>query len=274
MENNKIERFKKFTSDGSKYYFFKSSNEIIKLVEENRSHVDASEQREKSYENFYGTKNMDEALDLYKFGWDEGVKKINSKIKMINYKFDVQNKFDVIGSHVSVPRYLNGHPQSMIRKTQVQRKDIVINLVRFSSVTSSVNSNELIENGAKFIALIQNLESQGYRCNVDVVFASNKGHAGDYQFVRVRIKNSNERLNVAKMSFPMCHPSMFRRFIFKLRELEYGTSDGFTSWNSSGRSEYEIQRCKEKIKPFLDKNDYFVPLFIDDPENFKLEKIA
>ena len=49
MENNKLERFKKFTSNGSKYYFFKSSNEIIKLAEENRSYLDASEQKEKRY---------------------------------------------------------------------------------------------------------------------------------------------------------------------------------------------------------------------------------
>lgn len=267
-----LKRFEKKNSEGKKYYFFKSMNDLVNIVENHRStdYLDASE--DKDFTNWYKTNDMDEALDLYKYGWSEGTKELNQKIKLYNYKMEFKNEYSMVGSHVSVPRYLNGHPQSMIRRTQIERKDNVINLVRFSSILGEISGNRLVEEGAKFVALVQNLEAQGYRCNVDVVFASDRSY-NDYHFVRVRIKSSNERLNIAKMSFPMCHPSMFRRFIFKLRWIEYGTCDNFRSWNMSGEG-YLFEQLKKRVKPFLDKNDYLVPIFIDDPENFKLEKIA
>lgn len=270
MENNEMKRFEKISPKGKKYYFFKNVNEIIKLVENNRTNSYASSE---GYDpDFYGTKDMDEALDLAKFGWQEGAKKLNNEIKMMNSKMEYINKFDVVGRHVSVPRYINGHPQSMIRRVQVEKRDNVVNLIRFASVVGSVNSNEMIKMGVDFVTLVQSLESKGYRCNVDVVFASDGGSG--YQLVRVRIKNSNERLNVMKMSFPMCHPSMFRRFIFKLREIEFGTSYGFCSWNKNAKDEYAVKKCNERMKDFLDKNDYLIPMYIEDIENFELKKIA
>ena len=31
---------------------------------------------------------------------------------------------------------------------------------------------------------------------------------------------------------------------------------------------------KMKVKPYLENNDYLIPLEIEDPENYKLEKVA
>lgn len=268
-----LKKFERTSHDGKKYYFFSSVNDIVKIVRNNRnsgSWYGGCEETGNEY--FYGTSSMDEAIKLAEFGWSEGTERLNREIKISNTGLSRRNEFSVVGGHVSVPRYLNGHPQNMIRKVAIERRDNIINLVRFSSVTQQITADEMISSGVKFIQLVQKLESQGYRCNVDVVFASDHNSYGSH-IVRVRIKNSNERLNVAKMSFPMCHPSMFRRFVFKLREIEYGSAVGFRSWNSTGRSEYMIKECENKAKPFLDKNDYFIPMFID-PETFELKKVV
>lgn len=271
-----LKNFERTNKEGKKYYFFPSVSDLANLIKENRdskyNFIDSSEKFAGEYDDFYGTKDMDEAIHLAEYGWLEGTKRLNKEITVHNVGLDYKNDFSVVGSHVSVPRYLNGHPQNMIRKVPVSRVDKVINLVRFSSVTGGTTSHSMIEGGIKFVQLVQKLESQGYRCNVDVVFASRYSPEIDH-FVRVRIKNSNERLNIAKMSFAMCHPSMFRRFIFKLRYMEYKTCERFKSWNTDGRDINELRNCEMKAAPYLNNNDYFIPMFID-PETFELKKVA
>ena len=264
-----LKNFEKKNREGNKYYFFSKFSDLIKLVEDNRTSGNWFDASETGNYEFTKTNNMDEAIELAKFGWKEGIKKLNSNITINNMKMEYKNEFNVVGSHVSVPRYLNGHPENMIRKVQIPKRDNVINLVRFASVTADTTANKLIAEGVKFIQLVQNLESQGYRCNIDIIFASEHYVDNTHQLVRLRIKNSNERLNIAKMSFPMCHPSTFRRFIFKVRYLETGSADGYRSWNAKGNS-----YMKMKVKPYLENNDYLIPLEIEDPENYKLEKVA
>lgn len=264
-----LKSFEKKNKEGNKYYFFSRFSDLIKLVEDNRTSGNWNDASETGDYDFTKTKTMDEAIELAKFGWKEGINKLNSNITINNVKMEYKNEFNVVGSHVSVPRYLNGHPENMIRKVQIPKRDNVVNLIRFASAVGGVEASSMLEGGVKFVQLIQNLESQGYRCNVDIIFASKRYVDDTNQVARVRIKSANERLNVAKMAFPMCHPSTFRRFIFKTRYLETGSADGYRSWNS-----YSVSEMNRWIKPYLGDNDYLVPLTIDDPEHFELKKVA
>ena len=205
--------------------------------------------------------------------------KINVKAQNDQFK----NVYDVAGGHVSVPRYLVGVPTNMIRKVPVERKDKVITVVRFCAALGSVSTNTMIENAIKFVQIIQNLEANGYRCNVDVAFGSSKNYIHDlkpgdyknYSVVRVRIKKSSERLNIAKMCFPLVHPSMFRRLVFRLREM----NEDYSYWAGPGdvasfyRSTYNSHDGDNFAKKFVNKNEYIVPMFINNVEGFKLESI-
>lgn len=264
-----LKNFEKTAKNGKKFFFFNRFSDMIKLVEDNRNNFSWSDPSESHDEAFTGTSSMDEAINIAKYGWKEGIKKLNSEIKISNIKMEYKNEYSVVGSHVSVPRYLNGHPQNMIKKVQIPKRDNVINLIRFASVTSGTSARQMLDGGVKFVQLVQKLESQGYRCNVDIVFASKHYIDNTDQLIRVRIKSSNERLNIASMAFPMCHPSTFRRFVFKIRYLETGSADGYRSWNS-----YSKEDMDKWIKPFLNDNDYLVPLLIDDPETYELTKVV
>lgn len=281
-----IKDFERTNAKGYKYFQFNNLTTMIKLIEEkiDFSYMSSTDSTYKGDVGFYGTESMEQAIDYAKHGWTIGIEKMKAKIINKSQNDQWKSIYDVAGGYVSVPRYMVGVPTNMIRKVPVERKDKVITLVRFCSALGGVSINDMIENAIKFVQIIQSLESNGYRCNVDIAFGSCKSYFSElkpndynnYSVVRVRIKNSNERLNIAKMCFPLVHPSMFRRFVFKLREI----NKDYEFWGSPGnvasfyRSNYNHRDGDRYAKHFVNKNEYVVPLFIDKVENYKLETLA
>ena len=281
----KLKDFERKNSKGYKYYQFDNMNSLLKLIEENDSicYTRSRDSNAKDFVGFYGTDTFEQAIDYAKHGWTTGIEQMKTKINVKAQNDQFKNVYDVAGGHVSVPRYLVGVPTNMIRKVPVERKDKVITVVRFCAALGSVSTNTMIENAIKFVQIIQNLEANGYRCNVDVAFGSSKNYIHDlkpgdyknYSVVRVRIKKSSERLNIAKMCFPLVHPSMFRRLVFRLREM----NEDYSYWAGPGdvasfyRSTYNSHDGDNFAKKFVNKNEYIVPMFINNVEGFKLEAI-
>ena len=46
---------------------------------------------------------------------------------------------------------------------------------------------------------------------------------------RIRIKGADEKLNISKTAFPLIHPSMLRRLIFRFIEVYPDVTSNFTS---------------------------------------------
>lgn len=262
------------------YLQFDNFLDLVAIVEENRSNYSTMNigSCDSNYD-FTKTHSMSEAIDLARYGWQEGIEKLNSKIQIKTQGELFTNKYDIAGGHVSVPRYLNGCPKNMIRKVPVENKDRVITIVKVCSVLGGKSVDAMIAEGAKFVQVIQRVEASGYRCNADVIFASSKEFqriSSTAHVVRVRIKKANERLNLAKMCFPMVHPSMFRRFIFKLREIDPVLKR--QGWHGAGSSFYGNGYSREEligrkmIERYLNKGDYLIPYTIDNPETFKIEE--
>ena len=72
-----------------------------------------------SVSNGYGftqTNNYDEAVQLFKNGWNDMAKNITQKLNIIkNQQVDAEVQkimYDVVGFQASVPRYLQGIPSS------------------------------------------------------------------------------------------------------------------------------------------------------------------
>ena len=230
--------------------------------------------------SFTGTSSIDEALYLAKHGWQTGVEKLNSEIKIQSQGDTYKNVYDIVGGHVSVPRFLNGYPTNMIRKIPEPRIDKVITLVKVNNYNCGYNTDTIIKNSVKFIQLIQKLEADGYRCNVDLIYGTSGEHCdmtGNSGMIitRFRIKRSSERLNVMKMSFPLAHPSMQRRLYFKLMEMDEVIKETSLGHDIGyGYPVFNSERVgREIMKKYLKPNEYFVPLIIDDINNFKLEKL-
>lgn len=167
------------------------------------------------------TESFDEAVLLMKRGWSDMAQKLVNKLKVLDKKTAMVTKRrsvnSVAGFHPIVPLYLAGVPNSMVSYKMVPVKQKVVNITKLFNYNSGVSSETIVDESIKVLQVVRKLEAQGYSVNVNVAFGSSSG--GRNIAASIRIKNANERLNVSKVAFPMVHPSMLRRLMFRYIEV-------------------------------------------------------
>lgn len=210
--------------------------------------------------NFTQTNSFNEAVTLFSNGWTEKATELQkkleaSKIKNLSAGSTVKNFYSVSGFQASVPRYLQGIPENMINSKKVVNKQKVITFNKAISYSAGVSANQILEESVKALTIIAKIESQGVRCNLNVVQAS---HEGDHtEIIKVRIKSANERLNISKVAFPMVHPSMLRRLMFRAIEISNTVQSDFFYG-------YGHPLSSDILKKILnDQKEQFIPPFIN-----------
>jgi len=224
---------------------------------------------------FTGTSSYDEASQLLEFGDKMNAEKLTVKLGQVKKQFETQGKrvkseYSVVGHQASVPRYLQGIPQNMIMQKKVPQKQKVIKVVKSIGYHSEVTTDQIFENSAKALLIVEKLEAMGYRVELDIVQVARPSYEMNYDirgFV-LNVKKSSERLNISKLAFPLVHTSMHRRIGFKWREVsEVIDNNEFRYGYGYSISSYE------DLKQIF-KNEYVLPGFIDDPQevidNWKL----
>ena len=212
---------------------------------------------------FTGTSTYREAADMFEHGWTEEAEKLTtilkSKMKFNNKTMNEIFK-DVTGYQVIVPDYLMGVPNCMYNSRRVVQKQKVISLVKSISYNCNITKEQIEEESIKAFQIVNALESKGMRVNLYIAFMSEAG--GKVVGAKVKIKSSNERLNVSKMAFPLVHPSMLRRLMFKFMEVNPEVTKSFVWGYGKALRSSEIARLKEF------KNDYVLPdFFKGNPED-------
>ena len=195
----------------------------------------------KSVENgfsFTGTNSFDEAVDLLKNGYKEGSLRLQKRLKAEETKMALVTKrktvYGVQGYQPCVPLYLNGVPTNMITTVNKPVKQKIIVLNKDVSYNAFFTKEEIEEESIKAFRIIRKLESQGYRCELNIVlgtsehFIRNKKKLRAFS-CRVRIKSADERLNISKMTFALIHPSMLRRLYFRFIEVYPDVTKQFVS---------------------------------------------
>lgn len=182
--------------------------------------------------DFTGTKSLKEALDLCKYGDEE----LREYIYKQNLKFDNVdscNKVkrstvnDVVGFMPNVPNYIMGVPVNMIRDNRTMINSKVLNVFINISAAWNISKEDIKERAAKYVCAINKLEEEGYRCNIYTGSAGERWNSEN--LLIVKIKSDKEPLNLAKMAFPLSHPSMLRRLKFKWIEtipIDFGPGYG------------------------------------------------
>lgn len=215
--------------------YFETIDEYTNFLEESESlRYGSSDDGDYS---FTGTKSLKEALELCKYGDEE----LRNYIYQQNLKFDNvdslnkvrrSNINDVVGFMPNVPNYVIGIPTNMIRDNRTMINSKVLNVFINVSAAWHIDKEDIKQNAAKYVCAINRLEDEGYRCNV---YAGSAGERGDRQnLLVVKIKSDKEPMNLAKMAFPLCHPSMLRRLKFKWMEtipIDFGSGYGSSITN-------------------------------------------
>lgn len=211
---------------------------------------------------FTGTSTYREAIDLFENGWSEEAAKLTtlmkSKMKFNNKTMNEIFK-DVTGYQVIVPDYLMGVPNCMYNSRRVVQKQKVISLVKSISYNCDTTKEQIEEESIKAFQIVNALESKGMRVNLYIAFLSSAG--GKVVGAKIKIKNSSERLNISKMAFPLVHPSMLRRLMFRFMEVNPEVTRDFVWGYGRALRTNDIARLQEF------KNDYVLPdFFKGNPE--------
>jgi len=210
---------------------------------------------------FTGTNNFEEAVDLLKHGSDDLSKRLE---KMYQVKAaDIGNTkvtksfYNVAGYQASVPRYLQGIPTNMIAQKKVVQKQRVITLNKDMNYNCGWDTEDIINESAKALAIIKKIESSGTRVNLNLCWVAESATGKQKVGCKIRLKNADERLNVSKMAFVMAHPSMLRRMLFRWLEVNPDVVDNSYTWGYG--HPYDIRTIQEK-------GEYTLPIKIDNIE--------
>lgn len=121
--------------------------------------------------SFTKTNDFNEAMNLLKHGWESGAQKLNTQLKTIKTGDGYKTKqfYGVAGYQCSVPRYLQGIPTNMVNSKRVVTKNKVVNITKDICYNALWDADKMIEQGVKFVELVNKIESTGTRCNVFVM---------------------------------------------------------------------------------------------------------
>jgi len=182
--------------------------------------------------DFSQTHSFEEAKDLCRYGCHKDFDRLvelkctlEKYIKMSKMKQRQYNYY--VGYAPDVKAYLEGNPLSMLNKENPKRKHI--DIYYNTSVSCSVTKEQIFNRGAITLNLVEILENMGFSVGLNI-FTMAKCN-GQVHYAKFNLKAPNERLNIQKLFFPLCHPSFLRRLIFRLKEetpdITWPWTDGY-----------------------------------------------
>lgn len=233
------------------YAGFKSLNDFYDEANWHDPSLASKATRASQRENdkkFTGTDTFEEAVELAKHGWKEGLEKFKQLSKPIvktQYK-DMKTHtvdFDFSGAYPDVQRFLAGEPECMVRFSSDNKKFRQLRIMMAFNQTQNISKEYVFKRGAAVLNLIDILEKNNIRCEV---ILSSYSTASDSFMINILAKRAEERLNLESLNFAMCHAAMYRRFGFSIKEKRpmeqrqrHGSLNGY-GYGSSENLKYDF----------------------------------
>lgn len=216
-----------------------------------------------------GTETYQEAVDYLKYGWSTKSEVLNQKLKLAKQNAPTISRRKVYQSVVGytpiVPNFLMGVPTNMLNSKLTTIKQKVVTINKDISYNWSYSEKDIEENSVKAFQIVQALEASGVRCNLNIIFGDELMNAKNVKrlVVKVRVKSSNEKMNISKTSFPMVNPGMLRRIFFRLIE----TTPEFKKEDEGICRGYGSAMSPRNLKSLVEQqNQYYLDRNIDNVE--------
>ena len=182
-------------------------------------------------EEFSGTRNFEQAMDLAVKGWPEGRANIMAALStaQASMSFTPYLTMDVAGAYPIAALAAAGDPCSMVDLAPVEeRVRPIVRLVVQRAGSAAYSVNEFTNYGAAVLSYVEGLEACGFRCEITVAFVSDLTSDGD-QITTVVVKRAEETMEFDRMAFVMTHPAFFRRLQFSVMESTEGLANVLNS---------------------------------------------
>lgn len=168
-----------------------------------------------------GVNSVREAKDLLINGWDKPVERINRKFENATARTIERSQrrpyANVQGFAPIVPNALMGLPNSMIDYKTQPKKTKIIEFYVVIDRAWCVDADEIEDKMVKQLADIAELEKQGFRCRISVVFTAYGGKSTDEQcglVCSVKVKDESQPFDIKRLTFPIVNPAMLRCLMF------------------------------------------------------------
>lgn len=153
---------------------------------------------------------------------------VNENLKRTEIRHRRHVETNVVGYCPHVPNAILGLPNSMIMTKTQPQKVKAVSIIMDVDENANVNVKDFVKCGICVLSAINSLEVRGFRVNLKIAFVN--AQAGEQSAVAlVTVKDYREHLDLQKLCFPLCHPSMVRRFGFKWTETHPEIED--THWS-------------------------------------------
>ena len=196
--------------------------------------------------SFTLTSSYKESEELMASGYAEGLKDLKKskgcKIQTASNSVKSIPHTSVVGFVPNIPNAIMGRPDTMISTERVKMKSKIVRIMYDCGAACSVEAQKFVTAGKNLLDLIIMLELQGYRVHLDVclIYAEKKQKG----FCRIKVKDYRQAINPLKISYPLLHPSFFRRQGFRWLE----TCPEITEKNFSSGYGYPLRNCNPNGK--------------------------
>jgi len=178
--------------------------------------------------SFYGTDSFEIADDIAncRTEWTDGKKMLeelrNKHPEMFTPQIEgvsMQFVHDVAGCQVDIGRYMDGEPECMYEYmfSESDKNGKIVDVYYQFNNSCGISSQDMISYGIAVLALVDNLESRGFSCNLYAVGITAEG--SDVENITITIKEAGETLNVEAIMYAF-HTSFFRRHWFAFHERQ------------------------------------------------------
>ncbi len=179
------------------------------------------------------TSTFQDAMDLARYGWAEGVSKIQQFEKLdlpthetFMQNYDIQTAYSVAGGSVNIGRYLAGMPDCMRHMRMINNHALpsrVQKIIIISNSSGRVLADEILKYGYKIYQIIEALEMANIQTDITLAYSAknyNTEQISDYCFYEtyIKIKKAEDVLCPEKILFCVAHPAMFRRLVLSENE--------------------------------------------------------
>lgn len=209
--------------------------EVIDLMQDARAHQERSGLRAASLrtdrKEWFGTSTMEEAIELARYGWEEGRQHLQQAIgrvavdRLVGQRLSVEAVPDYAGDEVDIDAYLHGDPEHMIEyqlhhDTGGKRATVLVQC----SMAARVSSERIIRRGGAIYAAIEALRAEGYSLGLTMVETTEPLQLVEPPVKAVEyhipVTRPGEYLGLDTAAFCLAHPSFLRRGVFAVNEHE------------------------------------------------------
>lgn len=213
---------------------------------------------------WYGTNNIADADDIAmcRKEWTEGKMLLeelrNKHPEMFTPQIEgvsMQFVHDVAGCQVDIGRYMDGEPECMYEYmfSESDKHGKIVDIYYQFNNSCGIESEDMISYGIAVLALVDNLESRGYSCNIYAVGIASEG--SETENITITIKEAGETLNVEAIMYAF-HTSFFRRHWFAFHERKSYCSYGYgVSQNPSEYANEDVM-CNYNDNP---TKSFYIP---------------